>query len=105
MSANPRERAAHAERLRDRVAEGRFLEARDALEEYCGALRKTAAGLPPGDPGLGLLEDEWRGLLEQTRRQVLAGRAHAAARLSRVPKASRPYGEGPPPRSSWECSG
>jgi hypothetical protein len=97
-----------AGRLRARVAEGRFREAQGALAEYCRVLRKTVAGLPRGDPGRGRLEEEWRLLAEQTRRGLLAGRAHAGARLARLAQISQPprfYGGGPPPpRRTWEYS-
>ena len=94
-----------AGRLRARVAEGRYPEARGVLREYCLALRKTVAGLPRGDPGRCRLEDDWRRLAEETRRRVLAGRAHAGARLARLaqaPSGSRFYGDGLPPRRTWE---
>jgi hypothetical protein len=51
------------------------------------------------------LEDEWRRLLEETRRRVLAGRAHAAARLARLPKILPLYREPCSPRHTWEYSG
>jgi hypothetical protein len=94
-----------AGRLRARVGEGRYGEARCALAEYCQALRKTVAGLPRGDPGLRRLENDWRRLLEETRRRVLAKRAHAAARLARLPKVLPLYREPCPPRHTWEYSG
>lgn len=94
-----------ASRLRARVAEGRYRDAQRALQEYCQALRKTAAGLPHGDPGLQRLEDEWRRLQDETRRRVLVRRAHACARLVRLPQLSLLYREPPRPRRTWECSG
>jgi hypothetical protein len=94
-----------AGRLRARVAERRYGEAQLALQEYCRILRKTAAGLPPGDPRLGRLEDQWRRLRQETRRRVLAGRAHAAARLARLPKVLPLYREPSLPRHTWEYSG
>jgi hypothetical protein len=94
-----------AGRLRARVAEGRYGEAQLPLQEYCRVLRKTAGGLPSGDPGLGRLEDDWRRLLEETRRRVLAGRAHAFVRLARLPKVLPLYREPCPPRHTWEYSG
>ena len=84
MKAPETELEALAHQLRARVAERRYREAQEALLEYCKALRKTVAGLPRGDPCSHRLEDEWRRLAEQTRRGVLAGRAHAAARLARL---------------------
>ena len=103
MTAGPAAREALAGRLRARVGEGRYLEAQAALAEYCGALRTAAEGLPPGDPLLHALEQEWQRLLEETRREVLAGRAHAAARLARLPRLCEPYGGPPPPRPTWQC--
>ena len=107
MKTHEEELESLAGRLRVRVAEGRYAEAQGVLREYCQALRKTVAGLPRGDPGRGRLGDEWRRLAEQTRRGLLAGRAHACARLARVaqvPKRLQTYGEDPPPRRTWECS-
>jgi hypothetical protein len=94
-----------AGRLQARVAEGRYPEAQSALREYCQTLRKTVAGLPRGDPGLRRLEDAWRRLAEETRRRVLAGRAHAGARLARLaqmPQHPRSYGDVPLSRCTWE---
>ena len=105
MKAGAAELESLAGRLRARVAEGRYPEAQRVLAEYCRTLRNTVAGLPPGDPALGRLEDQWRRLAEETRRRVLAGRAHAAARLVRLPKRPPRYGEPSPPRHTWEFSG
>jgi len=105
MKAKAAELEALAGRLRARVAEGRYAEARIALQEYCRSLRKTAAGLPPGDPSLRRLEDDWRRLLEETRRRVLAGRTHAGARLARLPRVPGLYREACVPRHTWEYSG
>ena len=92
-----------ADRLRARVAEGRYPEAQDALAEYCRALRKTAVGLPPGDPGLRRLEDDWLRLWEETRRRALAGRAHDGMRLAHLPKLPPIYGDYPQPRRTRQC--
>ena len=105
MKAAPEELEALAGRLRSRVAEGRYREAQDALQEYCRALRITAAGLPSGDPGLRRLEDEWQRLQDETRRRVLAGRAHAGARLARRPRPLPLFSEPSLPRHTWEYSG
>jgi hypothetical protein len=106
MKASQAELEALAGRLRTQVAEGRYPVAQGALQEYCRALRKTVAGLPPGDPGLRCLEDEWQRLLDETRRRVLAGRAHACARLVRLPKPlPNYYSASSLPRHTWECSG
>jgi hypothetical protein len=94
-----------ADRLRARVTAGHYEEAQAALAEYCRALRAAAAGLPRGDPRLCSLEQACSGLLEQTRRRVLAGRAQAAARLVRLPKVSPSYGERPPLRHAWRILG
>lgn len=104
MRAGETELEALAARLRARVAEGRYGEARGALREYCGALRKAVAGLAPGDPGRGRLKSDWERLAEETRRRLLARRAHAAARLARLPKLPLPYRDGPP-RHTWQCLG
>jgi hypothetical protein len=92
-----------AARLRARVGEGRYGEAHRALEEYCQALRKIVAALPGGDPRRGRLQDDWLRLAEETRRRVLAGRAHAAAGLARLPKRPLGYGCGSRPRHTWAC--
>jgi hypothetical protein len=105
MKASQAELEALAGRLRTQVAEGRYREAQHALQEYCRALRKTVAGLQSGDPGVRRLEDEWQRLLEETRRRMLAGRAHAGARLARLPKPLPLYSEPSLPRHTWECSG
>jgi hypothetical protein len=97
-----------AERLRDRVAEGRYRAAQSALAEYCGALRKKAGSFAPGDPGLIRLQNEWMRLAEDTRRRVLAGRAHAGARLARLsqtPQRIRSYDQDPPARRTCEWLG
>jgi hypothetical protein len=105
MKSGQAELEALAGLLRARVAEGRYREAQHAFQEYCRALRKAVASLPPGDPGLGRLKGEWQRLLEETRRRVLAGRAHAAARLARLPKLLPLYREPCLPRHTWEYSG
>jgi hypothetical protein len=105
MKPKAAELEALAGRLRARVAERRYPEARSALQDYCQALRKTAAGLPPGDPRLCRLEEDWRRLLEETRRRVLAGRTHARARLARLPRVPGLYLEPCPARHTWEFSG
>jgi hypothetical protein len=100
-----------ASRLQVLVAQRRYPEAQDALAEYCRALRLAAAALPPGDPRLGRLETGWRRLAEETRRRVLTGRAHAAARLERLtqltqltqaPRPSQFYGVRHEPRPTRE---
>jgi hypothetical protein len=105
MKANEADLEALAARLRARVGEGRYREAQSALADYCRALRKMVASLPPGDPGLRGLENDWQRLQDETRRRVLVGRAHAAARLARLPKIRLLYREPSLPRHTWECSG
>jgi hypothetical protein len=105
MKDSETELAALAQRLRARVAEGRYAEARGALQEYSEALRKAVAGLAPDDPGRSRLKDDWEGLREETRRRLLARRAHAEARLARLPKLPLPYRCGPEPRRTWQCLG
>jgi hypothetical protein len=93
-----------AGRLRARVGERRYREAQEALQDYCGVLRRMLAGLPRGDPRRGRFEDEWRRLAEETRRRVLAGRAQAGARLARLAQTSqrrRFYGAGQEPHRTW----
>ncbi|MGC9949458.1 MAG: hypothetical protein ABSF64_24085 [Bryobacteraceae bacterium] len=105
MNAGAAELEVLAGRLRARVAEGRYAEAQAVLRDYCGALRKTAAGLPRGDARLARLEHDWERLAEETRRRLLAGRAHAGARLARLArmaKRSQFYGDRPPARRTWE---
>ena len=94
------EREALAARLRARVAERSYAGAQQALWEYCQAIREAAHGLAPGDPALQRLAAEWAQIFEEVRRQVLAGRSHAAARLARLPRFPQPYG-GQPPRQRW----
>jgi len=95
-------REALAARLRARVAEGCYAEARQALGEYCQAVREAALGMAPGDPALGHLAAEWTETAEEIRRRVLAGRSHAAARLARIPRLPEPYGPCSPGRR-WRC--
>jgi hypothetical protein len=63
------------------------------------------AGLPPADPGVRRLEAEWLCLREETRRHLLAGRAHVAARLGRLSQVRPLFGEPSPPRHTWEYTG
>ncbi len=103
MTAGQTELEDLAARLRARVSERRYREAQEALDEYCRVLRQTAAAQPPGD--LRRLQDEWRRLAEETRRRVVAGRAHAGERLTklaRLSQGSRFYGPGRDTRRTWE---
>jgi hypothetical protein len=105
MRANPEELESLANLLRARVAERRYGAARAALEQYCRALREAAAALPPGDSRLELLQDDWRKLWNETRHRVLAGRAHAAARLAHLSQPTPLYDEPCLPRHTWACTG
>jgi len=99
------EREALAGRLRARVAERRYNEAQCALNQYVEKLQEAAAGLPPGDPDLRRLAAEWQRVHGETRRQLLIGRAHAATRLARLPRAAAPYAQPFLRRRTWEVSG
>jgi hypothetical protein len=79
------ERSDCAAHLRKLVAQQRYAEARQVLADYGRLLEAALRKLPPGDPRVFELAREWRDLSEAVRRQVLAGRAHAAARLARLP--------------------
>ncbi len=87
--------------LRSLVAQGRYPEAHRAWEDYCRAL----AALAPGHPAIRELERGFRELFAETRRRVLAGRAQAAVRLSRLPRPARPYGGGDAAPSTWRYFG
>jgi hypothetical protein len=92
-----------ARQMRRLVAQGRYAEAQHVFEDYCEALKHVLAGLPQGDPRVGGMEAEWRNLLDETRRQVLAGRAHAAVRLARISQSRNPYSQRPAAGYTWEC--
>src|SRR5579862_207007 len=94
-----------AVRLRARVGAGRYAGARDALAEYGVAVREAVFGLAPEDPGRSRLLRESLKLLEDVRRRTLANRAHAAARLARLPRPPRGYCEQGPARPNWVCLG
>ena len=87
MTAGEAELESLAARLRAHVSGRRYREAQDALDAYCRMLGQTAAGLPRGDRRR--LQDAWRRLAEETRRRVLAGRAHAGARLAKLTQLSQ----------------
>lgn len=87
------------------VAHAQYTEARRALEEYGRAAAAELAGMSPGDPRIRRIEIEWRRLLDETRRQVLAGRAQMAVRLARLSQAAPRYGGSPGIRHTWECLG
>ena len=105
MSMAESELAGTAERFETLVARGRYGEARACFDVYCQDLKETLRRLPPGDPRLRRMEGEWRRLLDRTRRQVLVGRAHAAARLARLPRGRRVYSAVPAPRRTWQILG
>ena len=104
MSIPELERAGTADRLDILVAQKRYAEAQECFDLYCRDFKDTLRHLAPGDPRIRHLEDEWRRLMEQTRRRVLAGRAHAAARLARLPR-RRLYSAAATPRRTWEILG
>jgi hypothetical protein len=99
------ELAGTADRLEALVARGCYGEAQACFDGYCRDLKETLRRLPPGDPRLRQMEGEWRRLLDRMRRRVLAGRAHAAARLARLPRRGRLYSAVPPRRRTWELLG
>lgn len=94
-----------ADRLGALVAQGRYGDAQAIFDAYCRDLKATLRRLPPGDPRFREMEDDWRRLLDRTRRRVLTGRAHAAARLARLPRIRRPYSAALPTRRTWELLG
>jgi hypothetical protein len=105
MNMTDPELAGKAERLRVLVAEGRYQDAQECFEDYCGTLKETLRRLPAGDPRRQKIDSEWRRLLEQTRRRVLAGQAHAAARLARLPRRRPLYNLAPVQRRTWDLLG
>ena len=105
MSVPESDSVGTAERLDALVAQGRYGEAEACFDAYCRDLKETLRRLPPGDPRLRRMEGEWRRLLDRTRRQVLVGRAHAAARLARLPRGRRVYSAVPAPRRTWQILG
>jgi hypothetical protein len=88
--------------LRRLVAAGRYREAQAEFEAYASGVAESLAGLSPGDPRAARLQDEYRRLLLDTRRRVLAGRAHAAGRLARLAGVRQPYAAPAAPRRSWQ---
>jgi hypothetical protein len=105
MSTTESELAGTADLLGALVAQRRYGEAQACFDTYCRDFKEIVRRLPAGDPRLRQMEAEWRRLLEQTRRQVLIGRAHAAARLARIPKRRRLYSAVPAPRRTWQILG
>jgi hypothetical protein len=94
-----------ARRVQRLVAEGRYAEAQGAFEAYCSVMSAVLARLPTADPRWRSIKEDWQNLFDRTRCNVLAGRAHAAARLLRLPKVRGSYGDVPPGRPTWQCSG
>lgn len=105
MSGYPGELELLAQLLRARVAERSYREALAALQAYCRQLRKIVAALPPGDPRLELLQQDWRTLWDETRNRVVAGRAHAVARLAQLSRPIPIYSESHPRTHTWACTG
>jgi hypothetical protein len=99
------ELAGTAEHLEALVARGLYGEAQACFDAYCRDLKETLRRLPHGDPRLRQMEVEWRRLLNRMRRRVLAGRAHAAARLARLPRRRPLYSCVPAPRRTWQILG
>lgn len=93
-----------ADRLQSFVAQGSYREAEVCFDEYCRMFKAAVQSLAPGDPRLRQMEIEWRRLYEQTRQQVLAGRAHAASRLERLRRPTSYFSAAAPP-PTWELLG
>jgi hypothetical protein len=94
-----------AERVRKLSSERRYREAQACFESYCRLLEQTLVTLAPRDPCRRELELAWRELLSDTHRRVLIGRAHAAARLARLPKPSPFAACSPAAPRTWELLG
>jgi hypothetical protein len=94
-----------AGRVRAFLAVGHYSQAQATFEAYCKTLAGTLEGLPPGDPAIARLEDEWHRFLNETRRRVMRDRAHAGLRLSRLLAGPQIYQERPQPWHTWECMG
>jgi len=92
-----------AARLKARAAEGQFAEAQRALEAYSRAVVILRGSLARGDPGIRKLERQAMELLEETRRQVVQGRAHAAVRRARLRTPATFAAD--IPRHTWEILG
>jgi hypothetical protein len=105
MSTTESELAGTADLLGALVNQRRYGEAQACFDTYCRDLKEIVWRLPAGAPPHPAKEAEWRRLLEQTRRQVLVGRAHAAARLARLPRPRRVYRAVPAPRRTWQILG
>jgi hypothetical protein len=105
MSVPEVDPAGTADRVEALVAQGRYGEAQACFDAYCRDIKEALRRLPRGDPRLSQIEGEWRRRMEQTRRRVLAGGAHAAARLARLPRRRRVYNVAPSPRRTWELLG
>ena len=102
MTMTALDRAHLAGRVRSLVASGRYAEAQRCFAEYCRALAEAVAVLPPKDPRIGELEEEWRRVSSETRRRVLTGRAHVAARLARLARPPVSYGKPADPLRTWQ---
>ena len=103
MIPQPALLSTHACQIERLVAEGRYAEAERVFAAYCRTLEEILRGLAAGDPRIRQMEDEWNRLLGHTRRQVLAGRAHAAMRLADLSRHRQLYGEPLPARHTWQC--
>jgi len=105
MSVPDSELAGIAQRLEVLVAQRRYGEAQACFDEYSRDLQATLLRLPHGDPRFREIEEDWHKLIERTRRRVLTGRAHLAARLARLPRRRLSYSAARAPRRTWELLG
>jgi hypothetical protein len=101
----PAEISVGAARLERLLAERRFSEACQAVEDYGRALEQVLRTLPPGDPLLTELAAAARQTWESARRRALTGRAHAAARLVKLLKMPGAYRSAPRAPRTWEFMG
>jgi len=89
-----------ARQVRELVARRQYAAARTAFEDYCRLLRDALTGLRPSGARRQLYEN-WQHLYSETRQHVLAGRAHAAARLAHLRGRGGPYHETPAAPPTW----
>ena len=103
MIPAPAALSTHAGQFERLVAEGRYDEAQRVFEAYCRILDEVLRGVPAGDPRIRQMEEEWNRLVDDTRRRVLAGRAHAALRLGLLSPHRQLYGQPLLARHTWQC--
>jgi hypothetical protein len=70
--------------LRRAITAENYAEAETLLTGYCHAVEAAWRGMTPAERQGASLEGEATALLESVRRLVLAGRAHATAKLERL---------------------